>query len=75
MNTETPKLAPPLELSFTMSVELPCGCKIECFIRDQFHSRITQGNIEATLDSNKAKFSSWHASRAAAHKCDQGRSA
>lgn len=69
MEQKTPPLAPPLELSFTMSVELPCGCKIQCHIRDPFHSTITKGNIEATIDSNKAKFTSWHDSRARAHKC------
>ena len=70
MNTETPPLAPPLELSFTMSLELPCGCKLSCCIRDQFHSPVTPGNIAATSDSNKAKFTTWYQQRARSHRCD-----
>lgn len=69
-DTPTPPLAPPKELNFTMSVELPCGCIISCFQRHTFPGTINAGNIRAVNDSNATTFANWFELRAPKHQCE-----
>lgn len=70
MNTETPKLAPPKQLRFTMDVELPCGCHMTQAVVHEFHGTINESNIRAVSDSNANTLSHWFKQRAPRHRCE-----
>lgn len=69
-DTPTPARAPDKVLSFTMSVELPCGCTIQCNMKNTFPGTINAGNIRAVNDSNSSMFAHWFEHRAPKHRCD-----